>query len=127
MAFKSVEVVAASEVGQQGGAWATWRDLLRPQRSRVGGCAGYLLLLTLLFALPLARLMLYAAGSDLHSHILLVPFIAGYLLYIQRGRASADYRSSIAGTVTLGGIGIAALSAGIAWRGSLSVNDGLAL
>src|SRR5664279_3979086 len=89
------------------GAWATWRDLPRPQRSRVGGCASYLVLLTLLFLQPLARLMLYAARSDLHSHILLVPLIAG--------------------TVTGGGIGVAALAAGIEWRGSLSINDGLAL
>jgi len=119
--------VAASAEGQRGGAWATWRDLPRPQRSRVGGCVGYLVLLTLLFIQPLTRLMLYAAHSDLHSHILLVPFITGYLLYIQRGRHSAAYRRSIAGTVAVGGIGIAALAAWIGWRGSLSLNDGLAL
>jgi exosortase C (VPDSG-CTERM-specific) len=119
--------MAASAVGQRGGPWAMWRDLPRPQRSRVGGCAVYLVLLTLLFAQPLTRLMLYAARSDLHSHILLVPFITGYLLYIQRGRASAAYRSSIPGTVTVGGIGIAALASGIAWRGSLSVSDLLAM
>jgi exosortase C (VPDSG-CTERM-specific) len=83
--------------------------------------------LTLLFAQPLTRLMLYAARSDLHSHILLVPFITGYLLYIQRGRLAASYRSSVAGTAALGGIGIAALAAGIAWRGNLSINDDLAL
>lgn len=119
--------MAASDVGQRGGAWATWRDLPRPQRLRVGGCAGYFVLLTLLFTQPLTKLMLYAAQSDLHSHILLVPFITGYLLYIQRRRLSAAYRSSIAGTLTVGGIGIAALAAGIVWRGSLSINDDLAL
>src|ERR1017187_6662982 len=122
-----LSAVAASAAGQRGGAWATWWDLPRPRRSRVGGCAGYFVLLTLLFIQPLTRLMLYAAQSDLHSHILLVPFITGYLLYIRRGRLSAAYRSSIAGMVTEGGIGIAALAAGIEWRGSLSINDGLAL
>jgi len=55
-----------------------------------------------------------------------VPLISGYLLHIWRGRLTA-YRSSIAGTVALGGIGIAALAAGIEYRGSLSVNDELAL
>jgi exosortase C (VPDSG-CTERM-specific) len=87
----------------------------------------YVVLLTLLFVQPLTRLTLYAAGSELHSHILLVPFITGYLLYLQRKRPAAVYRSSIAGTVMIGGIGIAALAVGIKWRGSLSLNDGLAL
>jgi exosortase C (VPDSG-CTERM-specific) len=109
------------------GAWAMWRDLPRPHRSRVGGYVGYLLALTLLFIQPLCRLMSYAAQSDLHSHILLVPLITGYLLYIERRRPSAAFRTSIAGAVIVGGIGIAALAAGVEWRGSLSTNDGLAL
>jgi exosortase C (VPDSG-CTERM-specific) len=71
--------------------------------------------------------MLYAAQSDLHSHIVLIPFITGYLLYIQGAGPSAAYRSSITGTVTLAGIGIAALVTGIEWRESLSLNDELAL
>ena len=115
----------ASPIGT--GAWATWRDLPHPQRSRVGGCVGYIVFLTLLFLQPLTRLMWYAAQSDLHSHILLVPLIAGYLLCLQRGRLPVADRGSIAGTVTLSGIGIAALAAAIGWRGSLSINDGLAL
>jgi len=119
--------VAAIAVGQRGGAWARWRDVPRPQRLRVGGFAGYLVLLTLLFVQPLTRLMVYAAQSDLHSHILLVPLISGYLLWIHRGRRSAAYRTSIVGTVAMGAIGIAALAAGIGWRGNLSVNDALAL
>jgi exosortase C (VPDSG-CTERM-specific) len=100
--------------------------MLRP-RSRAGGYAGFLVLLTLLFLQPLTRLVLYAARNDLYSYIVLVPFITGYLLYLQRGRTSAAYRTSLAGAVTVGGIGIAALAAGVLWRGSLSVNDGLAL
>ena len=119
--------MATTAVGQRGGVWARWRDLPRPQRLRVGGCTAYLLLLTLLFLQPLIRLAVYAAQSDLDSYILMVPFISGYLLYIERGRCPAMYRSSIAGTVATGGIGIAALAAGIGWRGSLSINDGLAL
>jgi exosortase C (VPDSG-CTERM-specific) len=71
--------------------------------------------------------MLYAAQNDLHSHILLVPLIAGYLLYIHRGWPSSAYRSSIAGTVTAAGIGISSLAAAIEWRATTSINDGLAL
>jgi len=109
------------------GAWATWKDLARPQRSRIVGFVCYLVLLLFLFLQPLTSLTLYAAQSDLHSHILLVPLITAYLLCVQRGRQSSAYRSSIAGTVAVGGIGIAALVTGIEWRGSLSLNDGLAL
>jgi exosortase C (VPDSG-CTERM-specific) len=109
------------------GVGVAWRDLTRPQRSRVGGYAGYLALLTLLFIQPLFRLMLYAAQSDLHSHILLVPWIAAYLLYLERGQLSSTFRTWLAGTVTLGAIGMAAWVLSIEWRGSLSITDGLAL
>jgi exosortase C (VPDSG-CTERM-specific) len=110
-----------------GVSWARWRDLRRPVRRRIGGCVAFIVLLTLLFISPLTRLMLYAAHSDLHSYIPLVPLISGYLLYVQRRPLLATYRTSIAGTVTGGGIGIVALTAGIGWRGSVSVNDELAL
>jgi exosortase C (VPDSG-CTERM-specific) len=119
--------MATSAADQRGGGWTTWRDLPRPQRWRVGGCVGYFVLLTLAFLQPLTRLALYAAQSDLHSHILLIPFITGYLLYIQRGRLLGAHRSSIAGTVTVGGIGFTALVIAIEWRRSLSINDELAL
>jgi exosortase C (VPDSG-CTERM-specific) len=88
---------------------------------------GYLLLVTLLFLQPLSRLMVYAAHTDLHSHILLVPLITGYLLYLQRKHLPVAYGSSIPGAVILCVAAIAALAAGIGWRGSLSVNDELAL
>jgi len=123
MASDRREAVAA----QYSGAWAAWRGLSRPLRMRVGGCAGYIVLLTLLFVQSLTMLMIHAAQSDLHSHILLVPFISAYLLYIRRRLPLPAYRSSIAGMITLGAIGIAALAAAIRWHGSLSVNDELAL
>jgi exosortase C (VPDSG-CTERM-specific) len=90
-------------------------------------CAGYLLLLALAFIQPLTRLMVYAAQNELNSLILLVPFIAGYLLYTQRVRNPGAFRVSIAGTVTAGGVGFAALVAGIVWRQRVSINDDLGL
>jgi exosortase C (VPDSG-CTERM-specific) len=107
--------------------WMPWRELPRSERLRLACCAGYLLLLSLAFIQPLTKLVLYAARSDLNSYILLVPFIAGYLLYTQRARILSACRSSIAGTVTTGGIGFAALVAGIVWSRSLSINDDLSL
>jgi len=127
MASQEEQAVVTSAVGRRAGGWTLWRDLPPQQRSRIGGYSGYLALLSALFIQPLARLVVHAARSDLHSHILLVPFIAAYLLWIRRGRPPTAYRSSIAGTAILGGIGIVTMAAGIKWRGSLSVNDGLAL
>lgn len=109
------------------GTWVAWTCLPRGERLRVGGCAGYFVLLLLLFAQSLTRLMLYAARSDLYSYILLVPFISGYLLYMNRSRSSAAYRTSIAGTITAAAIAIAALAAGIRWERDLSINDGFSL
>jgi exosortase C (VPDSG-CTERM-specific) len=96
-------------------------------RLRTSTWVAYLVLLALLFMQPLARLMRYAAGNDLHSHILLVPFIAGYLLYTGRRSLPAPGHGSIAGTVILGAAGIAALAAGLGWHQNLSTNDQLAL
>jgi exosortase C (VPDSG-CTERM-specific) len=82
---------------------------------------------TLAFIQPLSRLMMHAAQSELHSYIPLVPCVAGYLLYTRRKTLVAAYRSSIGGTVILGGIGLGALAAWIGLHESLSVNDRLAL
>jgi exosortase C (VPDSG-CTERM-specific) len=112
------EAISVSEVRPLVGAGTAWR---------VRGYTCYGISLTLLFLQPLSRLVRYAARSDLHSQILLVPFIAGYLLYLQRGRLPAANCSSVSGAVVLGGIGIAASAAGLYWRASLSFNDGLAL
>ncbi len=99
----------------------------RPQRLRFGWGTVYLVLLTAVFSQPLTRLMLYAAGNRLHSYILLVPLVTAYLLYIERKQFPTVCRGSIVWTVTVGGIGLAALVAAIAWKGSLSLNDDLAL
>jgi len=127
MQSKREQAAAGAAVGWRTRARVAWRDLPRPQRLRIGGCVAYVVLLTLLFIQPLTRLMLYAAGSDVHPHILLVPFVTAYLLCVQRRPASAGYRSSILGTLAVCGIGLAALAAGIWWRGSASLNDELAL
>jgi exosortase C (VPDSG-CTERM-specific) len=127
--MKSAEegTVAGSLVGQRQGVWAAWRHVPPPARLRIGGWVGSVVVLTLLFIQPLTRLMLRAAQNDLHSYIPLVPFVAGYLLYVRPRPIAAAYRSSIVGTVMLCAIGLAALAAGIGWQGSLSVNDHLTL
>jgi exosortase C (VPDSG-CTERM-specific) len=47
-----------------------------------GGC--FVIVLLAAFAQPLLALMNYAAGSQLYSYILLVPFVSAYLLYLRR-------------------------------------------
>ena len=51
--------------------------------ARQVGAAAFCVVLMAVFAGPLVSLFRYAAGSDLHSHILVVPFISAYLLYIR--------------------------------------------
>jgi exosortase C (VPDSG-CTERM-specific) len=126
--MKSVEeTLASSVIGGGAGVRATWLGLPRPERLRIGGGVGWIVVVTLAFVQPLTRLMLHTAQSELHSYIPLVPFVAGYLLYIQRRPFVAAHCSWIGGTVMVGGIGVAALSAAIEFRGRLSINDGLAL
>jgi exosortase C (VPDSG-CTERM-specific) len=60
--------------GGHGLHWHTGCDS-RPSRMITAS-----IVLTAAFALPLARLMAFAASSDLHSHVLLVPAVSAYLL-----------------------------------------------
>ncbi len=102
-------------------------SLRSPQRSRVSACVVYLSLLLLLFIQPLTRLMFYAATSDLHSHILLVPLITAYLLWTRPTRGRATYRTSAFGGIVMIGIGLFALWARLHWSDRLSTNDDLAI
>jgi exosortase C (VPDSG-CTERM-specific) len=122
----SGETVATPVIGQHTGAWDSWRDLPRPDRRRIGGLVGYLALVTLLFLQPLAGLVSNALGNELHSYIPLVPFVAGYLLYLRRHTLTI-HRPSIGGAVGLAAVGFAALAAWNGLQGSLTANDNLAL
>jgi exosortase C (VPDSG-CTERM-specific) len=97
-----------------------------PGNKPVKAWFAYLAALTLLFGQPLAALAIHAYSRDLHSHILLVPFITGYLIYVKRGSLPAPGRRSAIGLVGCAGIGMAAAAAGIVWRSQLSPNDYLA-
>ena len=43
------------------------------------------------FARPLLALVNYAAGSELYSYILLIPFVSAYLLYLRRDQLPKKY------------------------------------
>ena len=104
----------------------TWRELPQPHRVRIAAYTAYVAAVTVLFSGWLAQLFAHAAQSDLHSHIPLVPVVAGYLLYLQP-RKPAPNSSSMLGAIVAAAVGAAALLGASSWRSSLSVNDHLAL
>jgi len=127
MAIDSITNMASQAVAKCRAAGVPGQQmLLRSQRALLRGLISYLLILTLAFAQPLTRLMLYAAQSSLQSYILLMPFISAYLLYLQRERLPRTYHRSVSGTVISLALGIAALFAALGSRG-LSADSGLAL
>jgi exosortase C (VPDSG-CTERM-specific) len=54
-----------------------------------GAC--FAIVLVAAFAQPLLVLIRYAAGSQLYSYILLVPFVSAYLLYLRRNQLPKNY------------------------------------
>jgi exosortase C (VPDSG-CTERM-specific) len=82
------------------------------------------------FGVPLYSLARHAMASDLHSHILLIPFVSVYLIYIHWKQLPQRYVSSPRWAMLAAAI--AFIAAGVAWglRVSgypISTNDYLAL
>jgi exosortase C (VPDSG-CTERM-specific) len=105
-----------------------WLDLR--QRGHVWGCLLWTGLLTLAFSKPLFSLVVYSATSDLHSDILLVPFVSAYLIRLRRQQLPREYFSSsgLAIVSLVGGLAALALALGRRLSGwALSRNDFLAL
>ena len=71
---------------------------VRAPRSSSGRIVRFLLFLaalTLCFSWPLTSLFSYALRSDLHSHIVLIPFISAYLLYVHWDKLPEPRNSSV--------------------------------
>ena len=98
-----------------------------PARFRIFGWLGSIAALTVAFFQPLAALVVHVLASDLHSYVVLVPFVSAYLLYIERRKLAITYGSSLAETIIITSAGLMALAAGMRWRAQLSLNDHLAL
>jgi len=122
---------AMSAPGSATPATAVYDHELELQRRR--SLVGFLLfglLLTAAFAKPLFSLAIHAAGSELHSHILLVPFVSIYLTYIRRHSLPKDSTFSPGWVVVPFAVGMISVIMAWAWGGSgqpLSYNDYLAL
>jgi exosortase C (VPDSG-CTERM-specific) len=98
---------------------------LRRRRSLMGFSL-FGILLVAIFIKPLFSLMVYAAGQELHSHILLIPFVTAYLIYIRRPSLPTDYTFSPGWAMIPLVAGVIALAAAV-FGPVLSENDYLAL
>lgn len=99
------------------------------QRTRLTWALAFAGLLTLVFLKPLVDLMRYSSGTDLHSHILLIPFVSLYLLALRYRSLPTGYRTSPGWALVPLAVGLAALA--VLWKlipmaGVLSLNDRLA-
>jgi exosortase C (VPDSG-CTERM-specific) len=86
--------------------------------------------LLVVFARPLLMLTSYVAGSQLHSYVLLVPFVSGYLLYLRRDQLPKNYGTDLLlGSVFLAvGLGLFAFTSWLGFAGqALAINGRIVL
>src|SRR6266496_1060650 len=76
---EAANIPAGSTSPNQRKMWRFWS----------GAC--FVIVLLAAFAQPLLVLIIYAAGSQLYSYILLVPFVSAYLLYLRRDQLPKKY------------------------------------
>lgn len=75
----------------------------------------FILTLSLAFRSPLLELVALGAGSQLHSHILLIPFVCAYLIYIRREDLPLDSERSIGGSIAPLCAGLVCLAIAFGW------------
>ena len=93
---------AAAMTNSHTPGWANKRFL--------GWCI-YLVILCAAFALPLREFATYTAHSDVHSYVLLIPFVTAYLIYIRWRQLSGELTTSWGPAVVLAALGVGALFA----------------
>ena len=70
-----------------------WRKQVAepPTSRRLKAFLAFSVLLALAFSRPLIALVTHAFRTDIHSHIVLIPFISAYLIYVRRKELPLDY------------------------------------
>jgi exosortase C (VPDSG-CTERM-specific) len=91
----------------------------------VGWCI-YVVILCGAFALPLWEFATYARHSDVHSYVLLIPFVTAYLIYIRWNQLSRELSSSWGYALLLAAVGTGALLASLHFT-ELGQNDHMTL
>jgi exosortase C (VPDSG-CTERM-specific) len=94
--------------------------------SRFAGWCIYLVILCGAFALQLRDFVTYARDSDVHSYVLLIPFVTAYLIYIRWKQLSRELRSAWGPALLLAAAGTGALLAGLRFT-ELGQNDYMTL
>ncbi len=94
--------------------------------SRFVGWCIYLVILCGAFALPLNEFVTYARHSEVHSYVLLIPFVTAYLIYIRWKQLSRELRSSRGYALLLATAGTGALFASLHFT-ELGQNDYMTL
>src|SRR6266496_6460721 len=102
------ETIIPTQTGNISGS----TPLKQSQKWRFWGGACFAIVLLVAFAKPLLVLINYAAGSQLYSYILLVPFVSAYLLYLRRDHLPKNYVADfpLAIVFLAGGLGVLALT-----------------
>jgi len=93
---------------------------------RFAGWCIYLVILCGAFALPLREFVTYARHSEVHSYVLLIPFVTAYLIYIRWKYLSRDLSSSWGYALLLAAAGTGALFASVRFT-ALGQNDYMTL
>src|SRR6266513_5365142 len=97
---------------------------------RIWGAAGFAIVLLAAFAQSLVGLINHAARSQLHSYILLVPFVSAYLLYLRRDQLPKNYVIDLPLAIVslAGGLGVLVFTYWLDFAGQApAYNDRLAL
>jgi exosortase C (VPDSG-CTERM-specific) len=96
------------------------------QRWRFWSGICYAIVLPVLFARPLLTLISYVAGSQLHSYVLLVPFVSAYVLYLRRDQLPKNYRTDLPFTLVslAAGLGLLAFTYSLEFTGRAPGNNG---
>jgi exosortase C (VPDSG-CTERM-specific) len=117
-------------VPAQTGAIRTSVPLNQKQKRLFPGGVCFVIILLAAFAQPLLMLISHAARSQLHSYILLVPFVSAYLLYIRRDQLPKNYVVDLPLAIVslAGGLGILVFTYWMDFAGRApAINDRLGL
>jgi exosortase C (VPDSG-CTERM-specific) len=113
-----VSSMAENKIGPSNGRAAVSNRFL-------GWCI-YLAILCGAFAVPLLKFARFAAHSDVHSYVLLIPFVAAYLIYIRWNQLSDELTSAWGPAALLISVGTVAFFAGQHFA-ELNENDHMTL